>query len=209
MRGGLTLGSVLGPVLGVVLWVSGVGCSQEDTAVYEDVPFTPSIERLDEAAVDTSVVRRQRVRRQRAATDSSILPLDSLVPSDSIRHDIEATRRFPMFLSRLQATLETGGGMEEVMALAVFGPAALDSLAFREMLYPFVFEGALRDELLAAGPIDVERRGTERRLRLAVGFNRDGTAVPLEQADEERAATLVFDLRSGSYRLVRIETGAR
>lgn len=172
----------------VVCLVATIGC-QERERTLEDVPFTPPI-RVDTAgsASDTQVQRDTNAA------------LDTLVEEDLAVADAFAT-----FLQEFQAAVRADDPAS-VSSLVRFREGGLDANAFEETIFPIVFRGEMGDRFLDVEPSDVERSGTQRRITLHVGYDREGNVVPPEEAYTEAAATLTFDQTAEGYRLVRVET---
>lgn len=164
-----------------------VGCGERERTL-EDVPFTPPI------TVDTA---GSTFRAQRQA-DSIFMP-DTLEEADSVVVDA-----FPSFLREFQTAVRAGA-LTSVSSMVRFQEGGLDANTFEENIFSTVFQGEMGDRFLGVRPSDFERAGTERRITLHVGYDREGNVVLPAEAYTETTATLMFDETTKGYRLVRVD----
>ncbi|WP_412060244.1 hypothetical protein [Rubrivirga sp. IMCC45206] len=182
-----------GPVLALALALAACGGDEPKGIAVTEAPDVGTRADLRPPALDTTYADSGLFVDPRLRPDS--LRADSL-RRDSLRADslAQAARPdfrafFPRFRAAVQAgtaaALATDGVDRELLAAALAPP--------------------FRAGVLALTARDFAREGTARTVSVIVGFDVEGTVVPVDEADTESAAFLRFDVVDGAYRLVAVD----
>jgi hypothetical protein len=163
---------------------SGVPVGEADASFSTDAPAAG----LDSLGADTS----------RATLD------DEETTPDGTTVDAAGEADFPAFWTAFQGALQ-GGGRQAIASLTQMGAGGIAEGDFDDGLLPSVTDADVRAAFLRLTPRDFERDGARRTGTVMLGYDGEGTLVPIDEAETESSVSLTFDVVNGDYRLVSFQ----